>query len=233
MNLLRAVLAFLLLSSAAGASLAEDASPRQAAVAVSPAQMAAAVSLVRTLHLEQYMQSTIESLAPPGMKRDIMTRIIMQRIDMRQFETFIGKIYAETFSEEELRQLVAFFDSELGKKLQSKQAVLQRNVTEAFANSPEFMAKFMVSGCAAGIVASSAEQARQFQISTGQPPPTLDSIFQNIGPLLAKAETSCTCMVDKAMAAAKSKDPSKIFQDPAVKQAVDDAFKSGACPRPL
>ncbi len=232
MNLLRSALA-LILACAVGSSLAEDASPRQAAAAPSPSHMAAAVNLVRALHLEQYLQTTIEGLSPPGMKRDIMTRIIMQRIDISVYETFIAKIYAETFTEGEIRQLIAFFGSDLGRKLQSKQAVLQHNVSEAIASSPEMMSRFMVSGCAAGIVANSAEQARQFQISLGQPPPTLDTIFQNIGPLIAKAETACTCIVDKALAAAQSRDPSKIFQEPGVKQAVEEALRSGACPRPL
>jgi hypothetical protein len=235
MNLLRPVLA-LLLACAIGSCLAEDASPRQAAppmAAAAPSHMAAATDLVRSLHMEQYLQTMIEGLAPPGLKRDILQYIVMQRIDVRAFEAFGAKIYADTFTEEELRQLTVFFQSELGRKLQSRQVALQRNVSEAFSNSPEMMSNFFVSGCAAGAVAAAAEQARQFQINLGQQPPTVEAILKNIQPLVAKAETSCGCMFGKAMAAAQSKDLSKMFQEPAVKQAVDEAFKSGACPRPF
>jgi hypothetical protein len=234
MKLLEPAIALALSCAAIGSCLAEDASPHQAAPSsLPPSHMAAAVALVRALNLEQYLQNMIERLGPPGIKRDIMRRIVMQRIDTRAFEAFGAKIYADTFTEEELKQLTAFFQSDLGRKLQAKQTALQHNVTEAFASSPDMMSNFFVSGCTAGAVANAAEQSRQFQITLGQPPPSLDVIFQNIGPLIAKAEVSCTCMFGKALAASQSKDPSKMFQEPATKQAVEEAFKSGACPRPL
>jgi len=232
MNLPGSALAFAV-ACAIGSCLAEDASPRQAAPPLPPSHLAAATALVRSLHLEQYMQTMVEGLSPPGMKRDITTHIVMQRIDMRAFEALASKIYADTFSEEELKQLTAFFQSELGRKMQGKQAALQRNVAEGFGNSPAMVANFFVSGCAAGAVASAAEQARQFQLTMGQQPPTVDAILRNIAPLLAKAEASCNCMFDKAIAASPTKDASKMFQEPGVKQAVDEALKSGACPRPM
>jgi hypothetical protein len=226
MNLRRRLPVFLL-------SCAAMAAHAQGVGSLPPARQAAAIELVRALNLEQFVQAMIEGLGPPGLKRDIAQRIMMQRIDMKAFEAFAAGVYGETFSEDELRSLTDFFRSEVGRKLQSRQVTLSRNVNEAIARSPEMMANFFVSGCAAGVVSGAAEQAQKFQLSVGKPPPTVDDVVRNLGPLLAKAEVSCTCMYNAGMAVPSTGDPARKFQDPAVRRAAEEAVRTGACPRPI
>jgi hypothetical protein len=233
MNLLRAALAFAV-SCAIGSCLAEDASPTQAALApIPPSHMAAAVEMVRSLNMEQHLQTMVDGLAPPGIRREITRRIVMQRVDVSAIEAQIARVYAENFTEEEIRLLLAFYRSDIGRKLQARQAVLTAAVTQALIGSQEIVNNLLVSACAAGFVASAAEQSEKFQRSLGRQPPTIDEVFRGSAPLIQKAAESCTCIFGKAFAVAKSKDPRQMFTDPAVKQAVEEAFKSGACPRPL
>jgi hypothetical protein len=231
MNLFKPALAFAL-ACAAGSGLAEDASPG-AAMQPSASTMAVAVEMVRMLRMEQHLQTMVDGMAPAGIKRDIMQRIVMQRVDVHAIENAIARVYADNFTESEIRQLLAFYQSDVGRKLQSRQAVLAGAVTRALTGSQEIMSNLVVSACAAGFVANAAEQSEKFQLSLGKQPPTLDEVFRSSGPLIQKAEESCTCMFGKAFAVAKSKDPRQMFTDPAVKQAVEEAFKSGACPRPF
>lgn len=228
-----ALLASLLACAATAAAQAPAAPPAGTGIALSPAHMAAALDLARALQLEQYMESYIESMAPPGMRREIIRRVVMQRLDLKAFEAFAARVYGETFSEQELRELTAFYRTEVGRKLQARLPSLQKNVSQAIINSPDMMSNFFVSGCAAGAVSSAAEQARQFQTTVGQPPPSLDDVLRNLGPLLTKAEASCVCMFKVAMGASRNKDASQLFQEPAVKQAIDEAMRSGTCPRPV
>jgi uncharacterized protein len=222
----------LLASCAIGSCLAADASPA-AAMQPSPSHMAAAVDMVRTLHMEQHLQTMVEGIAPAGVRREIMQRIVMQRVDVRAIESMIARVYAENFTEAEIRQLLAFYQSDIGRKLQSKQAALTSAVTQALTGSQEILSNLVVSACAAGFVAAAAEQSEKFQLSLGKQPPTIDEVFRNSGPMIEKAEGSCTCVFGKAFAVAKSRDPRQMFADPAVKQVIEEAFKSGACPRPL
>ena len=222
----------LLASCAIGSCLAEDASPG-AAMQPSPSSMAVAVQMVRMLRMEQHLQTMVEGMAPAGIRREIMQRIVMQRVDVRAIESLIARVYAENFTENEIGQLLAFYQSDIGRKLQSKQAVLTNAVTQALIGSQEIMSNLVVSACAAGFVANAAEQSEKFQLSLGKQPPAIEEVFRNSGPLIQKAEESCNCMFGKAFAVAKSKDPRQMFTDPAVKQAVEEAFKSGACPRPF
>jgi hypothetical protein len=242
MNRLPKLPAALLACAAWACAAAETASPVPAtpiapAVPVgstlSPSHMAAALDLARALQLNQYLETTLQNMAPPGMRREILRRVLSQRLDVKALEAFAARAYGETFSEDELRQLAAFYRTEAGRKLQSRLPDLQKNVSQAISTSPEMVSNLFVSGCAAAAVAGAAEQARQFQTTVGQTPPSVDDVVRNLDPLLAKAEASCSCMFGKAMAVAKDRDPSKAFGDPAVKAAAEESVRSGACPKPL
>jgi hypothetical protein len=231
MNLFKPALAFALIC-AAGSCLAEDASTGTA-MQPSASAVAVAVDMVRMLRMEQHLQTMVDGMAPAGIKREIMQRIVMQRVDVHAIENAIARVYAENFTENEIRQLLAFYQSDVGRKLQSKQAALSGAVTQALIGSQEIMSNLVVSACAAGFVASAAEQSEKFQLSLGKQPTAIEEVFRNSGPLIQKAEESCACMFGKAFAVAKSKDPRQVFADPAVKQVIEEAFKSGTCPRPF
>jgi hypothetical protein len=205
----------------------------QAQQAPSSAHVAAALALVRTLNFEQHLQDVTEARTQPGIRRDITMRIMKQRLNIGAFENVVARIYAETFNEAELRQLADFYATPLGRKLNSSQSAMTRRVVQGLASSPDVVTNLVVSSCAAAAVSSAAEQHQKLQLSMGRPSPTVDEVLAATGPLLARAEESCNCMLEKAKAAAGGTDIERLMNDPRAKAAVEEAARSGACPRPI
>lgn len=215
----------LLLLAAAGA---------HAQQAQSSSHLAASLALVRTLNIEHLLQSMAERNTQPGLRRDIMARVLKQRVNIGAFENVIAGIYADTFTEPELRQLAEFYSTPLGRKLSGTQSGLSRRVMQALGGAPEVVSNLVVSACAAAAVSAAAEQHRKLQLGMGNPAPTVDEILAATGPMLARAEESCGCVFDKARAAVGGGgDLERLFADPRAKEAVDEAVRTGACPRPL
>jgi hypothetical protein len=202
----------------------------------SSGHIAAALTLVRTLNLEQLLQTMAESHAPPGLRREIMARVLKQRVNVGAFENLVATLYAEAFTEPELRQLTDFYSTPLGRKLSATQVTLSRRVLQSLSGAQEVVSNLVVSACAAASVSVAAEQHQKLQISMGKPSPTTDEVLAATGPLLARAEESCSCIFEKARAAvgpSAGANMDKLFADPRAKAAMDEAVRTGACPRPL
>ncbi len=201
-------------------------------VSPGPTHMAAALDVARTLRLDLVLETTISNMEPPGLRREIARRIVLQRVDVKGFEALAARVYAEIFTEPELRQLATFYQSDVGRKLQANTPTLQRRMTETLLASRDTLMNLAVSGCAAAAVGGAADQAARFQTSLGKPAPSLEEVLQNLEPMLAKAEASCTCILGKAFSVAKSRDLNKIMNEPEVRAAVEESVRTGACPRP-
>ncbi len=110
--------------------------PAGASSAIDPAKEADIRRLLEVTGAEKLMLSSVESITqsirpvlanslPPGEYRDKLIDLFLikfqSRIDVKQFMEFAIPIYDKDFSHEEIKALIAFYESPLGQKTVSLQ----------------------------------------------------------------------------------------------------------------
>ena len=130
-------------SSASPAAAA--AAPAPAARAVTPGARAAAEELLRLMNVEQVLRSSTESAfdaqvqAQPLMApfRPTMQKWADKILTWAEFGPRLTQVYAEEFTEPELRQLIAFYQTPIGQKLASRTPLLTKRGAQVGAEVAE------------------------------------------------------------------------------------------------
>lgn len=130
-------------SSASPATAA--AAPAPAARAITPGARAAAEQLLHLMNVEQVLRSSTESAFDAQVKAQPLMapfRATMQTwadryLTWEQFGPKMTQIYAEEFTEPELRQLIAFYQTPIGRKTASLSPVLTRRGAQVGAEVAE------------------------------------------------------------------------------------------------
>lgn len=99
-----------------------------------PGAMAAAEELLGVMDIEQVMRTSAMSMlnaqieAQPMLApfRDVMEEWVAKYMSVETMGPRLARIYAETFTEGELRELIAFYGTPLGKKLAERTPELTR-----------------------------------------------------------------------------------------------------------
>lgn len=130
-------------SSASPATAAT--APAPAARAITPGARAAAEQLLHLMNVEQVLRSSTESAFDAQVKAQPLMapfRATMQTwadryLTWEQFGPKMTQIYAEEFTEPELRQLIAFYQTPIGRKTASLSPVLTRRGAQVGAEVAE------------------------------------------------------------------------------------------------
>lgn len=163
-------------ASTSPAAAAAAAAPAPAAKAVTPGARAAAEELLRLMNVEQVLRSSTESAfdaqvqAQPLMApfRPTMQAWADKILTWAEFGPRLTQVYAEEFTEPELRQLIAFYQTPIGQKLASRTPLLTKRgaqvgaeVAEAHLAELEQMIKAR---------AAELQQESAFPLPSKQPP---------------------------------------------------------------
>lgn len=138
--------AALLVVPAAGLR-AQDTTTRAAAAPrpVTPGAQRAAEELLRSMHIEEVLRSSTEATFDAQVKSQPLMapfRATMQEwankyLTWTEYGPKLTRIYAEEFTEPELRQLIAFYNSPIGRKVAELNPVLTRRGAQAGAEVAE------------------------------------------------------------------------------------------------
>ncbi len=129
--------ALMLLLAAPAAAQAPDSSAKSVS-APAPATVAAANELLGIMEVEQLMQASAASMlemqirAQPVLApfRDVMMEWTRKYVSMDVMGARLASVYAESFTESELRDLIAFYRTPTGQKLARLQPELTRRGAE-------------------------------------------------------------------------------------------------------
>jgi len=129
MRILRALLVGCALFVPAG--LAAQ-TPAPARPPIAPSHLAAARELLEVLHLQDVAAAGVQVALEEQLRtnpalepyRTVMKEWAASIFSADEAKTAFATIYAETFTEDDLRQLVAFYRTPLGQKLANSQAAL-------------------------------------------------------------------------------------------------------------
>ena len=108
------------------------------AVAPSAGAMAAAAQLLALMNLESVMRASTSAMLAAQVKqqpamapfRDVMQAWADSIMTLKAMAPALNRVYAETFSEGELRQLIAFYQTPIGRKLAAVTPALSRRGAE-------------------------------------------------------------------------------------------------------
>ena len=100
--------------------------------------VAAATQLLQLMNVESVMRATTSATFAAQVKqqpqmapfREVMQAWADSTMTLRSMGPALARIYAQTFSEAELRQLIAFYQSPIGRKLASSSPELTRRGAE-------------------------------------------------------------------------------------------------------
>ncbi|HEX2092383.1 MAG TPA: DUF2059 domain-containing protein [Longimicrobiaceae bacterium] len=109
-----------------------------AAQEATPARLRAASELVDAMNMQKIMGETAEATLRSQMQgnpmmaqfEDIMREFMAKALNWEEIRGDFVRIYAETYTEDELRQLRAFYQTPLGQRLLATQAVIAGKSTE-------------------------------------------------------------------------------------------------------
>lgn len=108
----------------------------------------------------------------------------------------ISSIYAEMFSEQELKQLTAFFQSGVGEKWIDSQEEIFRRGLLVLRNKESYLRQVAVLGCVAAILVPNLEKAKKRAgITEERIPPEIMILSE---PLTQSVKETCTCVIDEA-----------------------------------
>ena len=110
------------------------AAPRAAAQEPSPAQRAAAAELLETMHISAALDASINTMmevqlqANPGLRQveGVMRDFFRRYMSWEALKGQYADIYARAFTEEELRQIIAFYRTPTGQKMAQATPQLMR-----------------------------------------------------------------------------------------------------------
>ena len=113
--------------------------PAPAAVAPSASAIAAATELLRLLDIEKVMRAGSEVMFDAQVQqqplmapfRDVMQAWLDKYMTFETMGPRLARVYAEEFTEAELRELIAFYRTPLGRKLAERTPELSRKGAEA------------------------------------------------------------------------------------------------------
>lgn len=129
MTRLIAGLALAAAMASAGAARAQEASK---------SHKAAAEALLKTMNVNKQMTAAVDQMvamqvkANPAMApfKDVMVKFLKKHMSYESLKDDLIKIYSETFTEQELKDLTKFYKTPLGKKLLEKQPALTQKAGE-------------------------------------------------------------------------------------------------------
>ena len=104
------------------------------------------------------------------------------------------------FSEDEAKQLTAFYQSDLGRKVLSKEAFVQSEVLKTFQTSPETIRSLFVAGCVGGGIGGQVESVEKAMATVDAKLPSKEVMYQNLEPFARQILPFCTCLMDKFVA---------------------------------
>jgi len=104
----------------------------RAAAQHSESHLAAAIGLLEATHVEQTLESSINTMLQVQLKGNpelrvvegVMREFLAKYLSWENLKDEYAEIYATQFSEEELRQITAFYRTPVGQKLASATPVL-------------------------------------------------------------------------------------------------------------
>lgn len=119
-------------------------------VTVSPARLAAAQEVLRLMDMERQILSGVKTMldaqlsAAPALQqfRDVMTAWAEKYLTWPVMGERLARVYAQTFTEQELRELAAFYRTPIGRKVaRVTPSLMQRGADIGAAVAQEHMAE--------------------------------------------------------------------------------------------
>jgi hypothetical protein len=113
------VLAAGLLVTAAAGAAAQD------SLSVAPSHQAAGERLLRAMHVEQMLTRTMELMFTTMLEQDpemaqmedILREFVAEAVDWETMGPLMLQVYVETYSEEELNAMAAFYETPVGQRI--------------------------------------------------------------------------------------------------------------------
>jgi hypothetical protein len=142
----------------------------------------------------------------------------------------VSIIYAEIFTENELKELTVFFKSEIGKKWIDSQAEFFRRSLLTLQNKESYIRQTAILGCVTAILVPIIEEYKKRTGVTNEG--RLPEIMSQIEPLIKDVKKSCVCAVDEAGLKWGLENLQSKQNSPEFGEFLNHLFTSGKCPVP-
>jgi len=179
----------------------------------SPNHLKASEALIDTLDLNRSMMNTI-LLSSPQQAHSIVKYVLGKETGLWDAtRKDVSIIYAEMFSEHELKQLTAFFKSDVGKKWIDSQEEFFRNEPyffksgvgkkwidsqEEFLRNESYRRQIAVLGCVTAILVPNIEGAKKRAGITKEGIPPEIRSHPDVELLIQDVRKTCVCVIDEA-----------------------------------
>lgn len=142
----------------------------------------------------------------------------------------VSIIYAEMFTEQELKQLTAFFKSGVGKKWIDSQEEFFRRGLLALRDKESYLRQVAVLGCVAAILVPNIEgYKKKAGITEEGIPPEIMILLE---PLTQSVKKTCTCVIDEAAQKWGFENIEAKQNSPEFGAFMNHLLTSGKCPIP-
>jgi len=197
---------------------------------LSPNHLKASEALIDTLDLNRSMMNMI-LFSSPQEAHSIIKYLLGKKTGLWDaVRKDVSITYAEMFTENELKQLTAFFKSGVGKKWIDSQEEFFRKSQLSFQNNESYIRQIAVLGCVTAILLPNMEQAKKKAGITeeGIPP----AILPMLEPLAQDVNKTCACVIDQAVMKWGFKNFVAKQNSPEFGAFMNHLLTSGKCPIP-
>lgn len=195
-----------------------------------PNHLKASEALVDTLDLNRSIMNMI-LFSFPQQAHDIIKYVLGKETGLWDaMRKDVSIIYAEIFTENELKELTVFFKSDIGKKWIDSQAEFSRRSLLTLQKKESFIRQTVILSCVAAILVPIIDGYKKRAGITSEG--ILPEIMSQLEPLIKDAKKTCVCAVDEAGLKWGLENLQSKLNSPEFGEFMNYLFTSGKCPVP-